>query len=191
MEIGTLVTLLGLGASATDQDITGRASALVGLEGKLREATGKSDPASQLAAIDGWRESAGKLAEVQTQLKLVTDREEAASYAALIKTGEESAQITPANKDKVKAKFPTSSALSAYLETAPSALPGKATAGETAAHKAQGGEAVNAESAPLTFRGKTYKELSFAERAAWLNDKDLGAQGRAAKAEYDRAKGGV
>ena len=186
MEIGTLITLLGLGASATDQDISARAQGLTGLEAKLREATGKSEPAAMFAAIDGWREGAAKLTEAQGELAKVREREEKAAYQALVAQGEASAQITPGNRAKVIERFPTSAALSAYLETAPAALPGRANAGEREAKG--GGEKKPGEGSALTFKGKTYKELSYSERAAWKQADS--EQWAAAKAEYDRQKGG-
>ena len=188
MEIGTLVSLLGLTAGATDQDITGRAQALITADGKLRELTGKDGPAA-LAVIEGWREGSAKLAEANKELATIRDREEAAAYKALVKIGEDSAQITPANRAKVIEKFPTAATLSAYLETAPAALPGQATAAITAAHK--GGSAGAAEAKTDTIPkldGKAYADLSYAARAAWSkSDPDNWA---AAKADYDRAKGG-
>ena len=195
MEMGMLALALGLAADAKDQDVTARAQALVGVDTKLRELTGKASPEAALAVIDGWRESAGKLGEATAALKLVQDREEASAYSALVKQGEESAQITPGKKADVLKRFPTAAALSAYLEVAPAALPGRAGAGETAAIKSTEGVAVGTggntgEPAALTYKGKTYAACSFSERAAWLNDKEHGAQGRAAKAEYDRSKGG-
>ncbi len=195
MEMGMLALALGLAADAKDQDVTARAQALVGVDTKLRELTGKASPEAALAVIDGWRESAGKLGEATAALKLVQDREEASAYSALVKQGEESAQITPGKKADVLKRFPTAAALSAYLEVAPAALPGRAGAGETAAIKSTEGVAVGTggntgEPAALTYKGKTYAACSFSERAAWLNDKEHGAQGRAAKADYDRAKGG-
>ena len=88
MEIGTLVTLLGLTAGATDQDITGRAQALVTADGKLRELTGKGDPAAALALIEGWRDGAAKLAEANKELAKIRDREESSAHAALVAQGE-------------------------------------------------------------------------------------------------------
>ena len=195
MEIGTLVTLLGLTAGATDQDISGRAQALVTADSKLRELTGKASPEAALAVIDGWREGAAQLTSALAELAKVREREEKAAYSALIVAGEEKAQITPGNRAKVLEKFPTAATLGAFLEVAPAALPGRAGAGETAAIKSTEGVAVGTggntgEPAALTYKGKTYAACSFSERAAWLNDKEHGAQGRAAKAEYDRSKGG-
>jgi ClpP class serine protease len=172
MEIGTLITLLGLGASATDQDISARAQGLTGLEGKLREATGKSEPAAMFAAIDGWREGAAKLAEAQGELAKVRDREEKAAYQVLVAQGEASAQITPGNKAKVLERFATSAALSAYLETAPAAIPGRANAGE---REAKGeGEKKLGEGSALTWNGKAWAELAPKEQAALHQaDQDL------------------
>jgi ClpP class serine protease len=189
MEMGMLALALGLAADAKDQDVTARASALVGVDTKLRELTGKSDPTAALAVIEGWREGSAKLAEANAQLKIITDREEASAYKALVKIGEDSAQITPANRAKVIEKFPTAATLSAYLETAPAALPGQATAGITAAHKGGAAGATEAKTdAVPKLDGKAYADLSYAARAAWSkSDPDNWA---AAKADYDRTKGG-
>lgn len=189
MEIGTLITLLGLGASATDQDISARAQGLTGLEAKLREATGKSEPAAMFAAIDGWREGAAKLTEAQGELAKVREREEKAAYQALVAQGEASTQITPGNKAKVIERFATSAALSAYLETAPAALPGRANADEREAKG--GGEKKPGEGAALTWNGKAWAEIKPAERAA-LYQEDQALYGRMRDAAAAAAaKGGV
>lgn len=195
METSMLAIALGLAAEAKDQEITARAQALVGVDMKLREVTGKASPEAALAVIDGWREGAAQLTSALAELAKVREREEKAAYSALIVAGEEKAQITPGNRAKVLEKFPTAATLGAFLEVAPAALPGRAGAGETAAIKSTEGVAVGTggntgEPAALTYKGKTYAACSFSERAAWLNDKEHGAQGRAAKAEYDRSKGG-
>ena len=188
MEMGMLALALGLAADAKDQDVTARASALVGVDTKLRELTGKDGPAA-LAVIEGWREGSAKLAEANKELATIRDREEAAAYKALVKIGEDSAQITPANRAKVIEKFPTAATLSAYLETAPAALPGQATAAITAAHKGGSAGATEAKTdAVPKLDGKAYADLSYAARAAWSkSDPDNWA---AAKADYDRTKGG-
>ena len=171
MEIGTLITLLGLGASATDQEISGRAQALTANENKLREITGKATLAEQTALIDGWREGAAKLAETQGELAKVRDREEKAAYSALVVQGEGTAQITPGNRAKVIERFPTSAALSAYLETAPAALPGRATAGDTPAGELKDKPAA---SATPTWNGKAWADLKPSEQAAlYQADRDL------------------
>lgn len=182
-----LAVALGLSANASDQDLTGRASALVGLENKLREMTGKSKPEEAAAVIDGWREGHAANAAAQKELSEIRARAEADTYKALVKQGEESAQITPGNRAKVLERFTTSAALSAYLETAPAAFPGRANAGATAAHK--GGSTATEQKDATTYKGKAYKDLSFSERAEWCNkDRDAWA---AAKAEYDRQNGGA
>lgn len=187
MEMGMLALALGLAADAKDQDVTARASALVGVDTKLRELTGKDGPAA-LAVIEGWRDGYAKLAEANKELATIRDREEASAFAALVKQGEESAQITPGKKADVLKRFPTSAALAAYLEVAPAALP-SAGKGDTAAHA--GGSAGAAEAKTDTvpkLDGKAYADLSYAARAAWSkSDPDNWA---AAKADYDRTKGG-
>lgn len=184
MEIGLLITLLGLGASATDQEITGRAQALTGLENKLRDTTGGKDGAAAFAVIEGWREGAAKLSEAQGELAKVQAREEQAAYQALVARGEDNAQITPGNKAGVLAKFTTSEALGAYLSVAPRALPGQTTASDRPANK----PAEKTEPAVPTFKGKAYKDLSYSERAAWKGEN--ADEWALAKAEYDRQKGG-
>ena len=193
MEMGMLALALGLAADAKDQDVTARASALVGVDTKLRELTGKGDPAAALAVIDGWRESAAKLGEANKELAKIRDREESSAHAALVSQGEASAQIVPGNREKVLRNYPTAAQLAAYLETAPAALP-SAGKGDTAAHAggtagqgdtgAQGGKGAGVPK----LDGKAYADLSYAARAAWSkSDPDNWA---AAKADYDRAKGG-
>ena len=183
MEMGMLVTLLGLAADAKDHEITARVQTLTVLENKVRETTGKADASTALATIEGWRASAAKLTEAQAELAKVQEREEKSAYQALVAKGEESAQITPGNRVGVLAKFPTSAQLAAYLEVAPRALPGQSTAAEKPA-----GKVSEERSAGLTYKGKAYKDLSYSERAAWKGeDAEAWAQ---AKAEYDRQKGG-
>jgi hypothetical protein len=164
----------------------GRAQALVGMDTKVRDLTGKADPAAALAVIDGWRESAAKLGEAQKELGKVRDREEAAAYGVLVKQGEDSGQITSANRAAVMKNYTTSAALGGYLETAPSALPGRATAGETPAVKSSGGVSGGGEA--KLYKGKAYGDLTFSERAAW--NKADPENWAAAKADYDRSKGG-
>ncbi len=191
MEMGMLALALGLAADAKDQDVTARASALVGVDTKLRELTGKGDPAAALAVIDGWRESAAKLGEANKELAKIRDREEISAHAALVSQGEASAQIVPGNREKVLRNYPTAAQLAAYLETAPAALP-SAGKGDTAAHA--GGTAGQGDTGTVKgvgvpkLDGKAYADLSYAARAAWSkSDPDNWA---AAKADYDRAKGG-
>jgi hypothetical protein len=195
MEIGTLVTLLGLTAGATDQDITGRAQALVTADGKLRELTGKGDPAAALALIEGWRDGAAKLAEANKELAKIRDREESSAHAALVAQGEASAQIVPGNREKVLRNYPTAAQLAAYLETAPAALP-SAGKGDTAAHAGgsagQGdtGAASGGEPKALTYKGKTWEQLGFAGQASlYTADRPLYDQMRgAAMAQKDGAR---
>ena len=191
METAMLAVALGLAADAKDQDVTARASALVGVDTKLRELTGKGDPAAALAVIDGWRESAAKLGEANKELAKIRDREEISAHAALVSQGEASAQIVPGNREKVLRNYPTAAQLAAYLETAPAALP-SAGKGDTAAHA--GGTAGQGDTGTVKgvgvpkLDGKAYADLSYAARAAWSkSDPDNWA---AAKADYDRAKGG-
>jgi len=193
MEMGMLALALGLAADAKDQDVTARASALVGVDTKLRELTGKDGPAA-FALIEGWRDGAAKLAEANKELAKIRDREESSAHAALVAQGEASAQIVPGNREKVLRNYPTAAQLAAYLETAPAALP-SAGKGDTAAHAGgsagQGdtgaGAKKNTGGVP-TLDGKAYADLSYAARAAWSkSDPDNWA---AAKADYDRAKGG-
>ena len=184
MENTVLAMVLGkVSPSASDQELTERATALRGLEDKLRDVTGKSEPSAAMAAIEGWKESASKLTEAQGELAKVREREEKAAHSALVRQGEESGQITGANRAKVLERFPTAAQLSAFLETAPSALPGRAAASDKPAAKP-----AEDKTAALTFKGKAYKDLSYSERAAWKGeDAEAWAQ---AKAEYDRQKGG-
>lgn len=164
MENTVLAMALGkVSPTASDQELTERMTALRGLEDKIRETTGKSDPGAALAVIEGWREGAAKLTEAQGELAKVRDREEKTAYAALVSQGELSAQITPGNRAKVLERFPTSSSLSAYLETAPAALPGRATAAET---QPKAPEGKPAEGGALTYQGKAWKDLKPAEQAA-------------------------
>ena len=173
MEMGMLALALGLAADAKDQDVTARASALVGVDTKLRELTGKGDPAAALAVIDGWRESAAKLGEANKELAKIRDREESSAHAALVSQGEASAQIVPGNREKVLRNYPTAAQLAAYLETAPAALP-SAGKGDTAAHAggtagqgdtgAQGGK--DGDPKALTYKGKTWDKLTPSEQAS-------------------------
>ena len=173
MEMGMLALALGLAADAKDQDVTARASALVGVDTKLRELTGKGDPAAALAVIDGWRESAAKLGEANKELAKIRDREESSAHAALVSQGEASAQIVPGNREKVLRNYPTAAQLAAYLETAPAALP-SAGKGDAAAHAggtagqgdtgAQGGK--DGDPKALTYKGKTWDKLTPSEQAS-------------------------
>ena len=171
MEMGMLALALGLAADAKDQDVTARASALVGVDTKLRELTGKGDPAAALAVIDGWRESAAKLGEANKELAKIRDREESSAHAALVSQGEASAQIVPGNREKVLRNYPTAAQLAAYLETAPAALP-SAGKGDTAAHA--GGTAGQGDTGASTagdprapaHKGKTWDKLTPSEQAS-------------------------
>ena len=190
METAMLAVALGLQADAKDQDLTTRAHALIEQDKALRSLTGKDGPAA-FAVIEGWKEGAAKLAEATAELNKVAAREEASAFAALVKTGEESGQIVPGKKDDLVKKFPTSAALSAYLSVAPIALP-SAGKGDTAAHA--GGTAGQGDTGTVKgagvpkLDGKAYADLSYAARAAWSkSDPDNWA---AAKADYDRTKGG-
>ena len=191
MEMGMLALALGLAADAKDQDVTARAQALAATDTKLREVTGKDGPAA-FAVIEGWKEGAAKLTEANAELAKVQAREEASAFTALVTKGEESGQITPGKKADVLKRFPTSTALAAYLEVAPAALP-SAGKGDTAAHA--GGSAGQGDTGAKknpggvpTLDGKVYADLSYAARAAWSkSDPDNWA---AAKADYDRTKGG-
>lgn len=172
MEMAMLVTLLGLGAEAKDQDIGAKVQGLVQIEAKLRERTGKEGPAA-FAVIDGWCESAAKLGEAQAALKKIEAREESSAHAALVSQGEASAQIVPGNREKVLRNYPTAAQLAAYLETAPAALP-SAGKGDTAAHAggtagqgdtgAQGGK--DGDPKALTYKGKTWDKLTPSEQAS-------------------------
>ena len=117
------------------------------------------------AVIEGWKESAAQLTTAQSELAKVAAREEASAFAALVAQGEASAQITPGRKADVLARFPTSAQLKAYLEVAPTALPGQAHAGDKPGEKAKGPDAKDTGDA-LTFDGKTWAELSPMGRAA-------------------------
>lgn len=195
MEMGMLALALGLAADAKDQDVTARASALVGVDTKLRELTGKGDPAAALALIEGWRDGAAKLAEANKELAKIRDREESSAHAALVAQGEASAQIVPGNREKVLRNYPTAAQLAAYLETAPAALP-SAGKGDTAAHAGgsagQGdtGAASGGEPKALTYKGKTWEQLGFAGQASlYTADRPLYDQMRgAAMAQKDGAR---
>ena len=170
MEMGMLALALGLAADAKDQDVTARASALVGVDTKLRELTGKDGPAA-FAVIDGWREGAAKLGEANKELAKIRDREESSAHAALVSQGEASAQIVPGNREKVLRNYPTAAQLAAYLETAPAALP-SAGKGDTAAHAGgtagQGDTGASTAGDPkaLTYKGKTWDKLTPSEQAS-------------------------
>lgn len=180
-----LAIALGLSADAKDQDFSARITALRTNEDGLARLTGKADPSAAFAVIEGWKESAAQLTTAQAELAKVAAREEASAFAALVAQGEASAQITPGRKADVLARFPTSAQLKAYLEVAPTALPGQAHAGDkpgTPPTPPVTGDG------PPTFKGKAYSACSFSERAAW--NKAEPESWAVAKADFDRSKGG-
>ncbi len=185
MDQAMLAVAIGLGAAATDEQVSERARGLLAMESTLREKTGKPTASEQLAVIDGWKTNADALGSVNEQLAQVRAKEEAGAFAALVAKGEADAKIVPANRAKALATYKDSAALGAWLETVLPALPGLATAGDK---QPVGGGKVETGETALTHNGKAYKDLSFSERAAWKNaDPTAWTQ---AKAEYDRQKGG-
>jgi hypothetical protein len=184
MDQGMVALALGIAASATDHDITERASALRGIESKLKEATGKATSGEAFAVIDAWKDSASKLLTVQGELAKVQAVEEQRAYSAEVEKARAEGKIVPGNEAKVLATYKTAKDLAAWRETVIAALPGAQGANEKQPANA-GNKSDESASAAPTWRGKTWSQLSYSERAALANeDKALFAEMRgAAKGE--------
>jgi hypothetical protein len=178
MDQGMVALALGIAASATDHDITERASVLRGIESKLKEATGKTTSGEAFAVVDAWKDSASKLLTVQGELAKVQAAEEQRAYSAEVERARAEGKLVPGNEAKVLATYRTAKDLAAWRETVIAALPGAQSANEK--QPSNGGKGDEKESAALTWRGKTWAQLSYSERAALANED---------KALFDQMKG--
>lgn len=173
MENSMLAMALGLAATATDQEITGAIGAFRGVDSKLREVTGKATASEAFAVVEGWRENSGKLADASKQLADLKAKDDKREIEALISQGRTEGKIVAANEAKVRARYTDPASLGAWLETAMPAVPGAANAGDKQPEaKRDERDGVKAETP--THNGKTWAQLTHAERAALYNtDKAL------------------
>lgn len=179
MELSKMALALGIAASATESEITERATALRDLESKLREVTGKASATESLAVVGAWKDCAGKLVEAQSELTKVRQAEEQRAYSAEVERARAEGKLVPANEAKVLSTYKTSGELAAWRETVVAAVPGAKNADEK--QPENNGKGEKKEPAALTWRGKTWAQLSYSERA------DLAIENKALYAEMKGA----
>lgn len=98
MILATLIPLLALVATATEEQVTARVAELSEVERTVRDLTGAKTPAEARAAVVALAEKAKSYDTVQAQIVEERATARAARVATLLKAGRDALQLTPANE---------------------------------------------------------------------------------------------
>ena len=98
MVLASLIPLLLLASTATEEQVTARVGELSDLEREVREQTGAKSAAEARAALVALVEKAKAFDELQAQVAAERAAERASRVAALLEAGRNALKLTPANE---------------------------------------------------------------------------------------------
>ena len=117
-QMETVMAKLGLSKSASEAEALSAVSALADraeVSTQLATLTGKDSDAEALGVLEAWKQSHGRVAEVEAELATIEAKREEAELARLIEEGIEAGKLEPTDDKKAWAQEQGVAGLKAYL----------------------------------------------------------------------------